>query len=126
MDSSLEAPETESRFSWLRAGTVMLAAIAIIAIGSWIVRTYPNSGYRAGYEATTAKGQEWIHAEVDAAGGTAFTVCGEVHHQTEESASEPRYDYDTFMKGCGDAVDYVYGKHVPMTADSGQSPFVSP
>ena len=48
MDRSLEAPEAEPRFSWLRVGIVVLAAIAVIAIGSWIVRAYPNSGYRAG------------------------------------------------------------------------------
>jgi len=118
MDRSLEAPEAESRFSWLRAGTVILAAIAVIVIGSWIVRTYPNSGYRAGYEATTAKGEEWIRAEVDAAGGTPTTVCDELRNQAEQSALEPRWDYDTFMKGCDDAVDHLYGRHVPMTADS--------
>ena len=119
MDRSLEAPRAESRFSWLRAGTVMLAVIAIIGIGSWIVRTYPNSGYRAGYEATTAEGQERIRSEVDAAGGSALTLCDELHKQTEQSALEPRYDRRTFMKGCGDAVDHLYGRHVPLSADSG-------
>ena len=119
MDRSLESPEAESRFSWLGAVTVMLAAIAIIVIGSWIVRTYPNSGYRAGYEATTAKGQEWIHAEVDAAGGSALTLCDGLRNQADQSALEPRYDHGTFIKGCGDAVDHLYGRHVPMVADSG-------
>ena len=119
MDRSLEAPEAEPRFSWLRVGIVVLAAIAVIAIGSWIVRTYPNSGYRAGYEATTAEGQEWIRAEVDAAGGSALTLCDELHNRAEQSPLEPRYDLDTFMKGCGDAVDRLYGRHVPMSADSG-------
>ena len=119
MDRNPEAPEVESRFSWLRAGTVMLVAIAVILVGSWIVRTFPNSGYRAGYEATMAEGQEWVRAEVRAAGGSAFTVCDELHNQTEQSALEPRYDYDTFIKGCGDAVDALCGRHVPMAADSG-------
>lgn len=119
MDSSLEAPDAESRFSWLRAATVMIASLAIIAIGSWIVRTHPNSGYRTGYEATTAEGQEWVRAEVDAAGGSALTLCDELYEQAEQSALEPHYDFDTFMKGCGDAVDHLYGRHVPMSADSG-------
>lgn len=119
MDRNMKASEAESRFSWLRAGTITLAAIAIIVIGSWIVRTYPNDGYRAGYEATMAKGQEWIRAEVDEAEVSARTLCDEIHNQNEQSASEPRYDYGTFVKGCGDAVDHIFGSHVPMTADSG-------
>jgi hypothetical protein len=119
MDRSLEPPEAESRFSWLRTGVVVVAAIAVIVTGSWIVRTYPNSGYRAGYEAPTTKGREWIRAEVDAAGGTARSVCDDLHAQAEQSALEPRYDYGTFIKGCGDAVDHLHSRHVPMTADSG-------
>ncbi len=119
MDRSLEAPEPESRFSWLRAVSIALAAIATIVIGSWIVRTYPNSGYRAGYEATKAKGHEWIHAEVDAAGGSALTLCDELHNQADQAALEPRYDYGTFIEGCGDAVDHLYGRHVPRVEASG-------
>ena len=42
MDRSLEGQEAESRLSWLRTGIVIPAGIAIIAIGSWIVRTYPG------------------------------------------------------------------------------------
>lgn len=111
------SPGSQSRFTWLRAGTVMVAAITIIALGSWIVRTYPNPGYRAGYETTAAKGQEWIRAAVDASQGGALIVCDEIRDQTEQSPNEPRYDRDTFMKGCGDAVDHLYGRHVPMAAN---------
>jgi hypothetical protein len=114
-----ETPEAVPPFNWLRAGIIGLVGIAILLIGSWIVRTYPNSGYQAGYEATTAKGQEWIRAEVDAAGGTTMAVCDKVHDQVDQSASEPRYDHGTFVRGCGDAIDHLYGRHVPVVSDGG-------
>ena len=109
MDRSMEALDAAPRFSWLRVGMTMIAATAIIVIGSWMVRAYPNSGYRAGYDAANAKGPEWIRTEVDAAGGNATSVCRLLYSEAEQSALEPRYDYGTFVNGCGDAVDHLHG-----------------
>lgn len=86
----------------------MVAAVAILAVGSWLVRSYPNAGYPAGYEAATTKGESWIRAEVDAAGGAATKVCDALHDDADRSISEPRYDADTFIRGCVDAIENLY------------------
>lgn len=104
-----ETPEGARPFTWFRAGLIGLAAVAIIVVGSWIVRAFPNPGYQAGYDATIAKGQEWIRAEVEAAGGTAGQLCEDVHREAESAPLEPRYDHDTFVKGCADAVKHLHG-----------------
>lgn len=113
MNRILDRSEAERPFNRVRAGIVLMAVIAIIAIGSWLVRTYPNSGYEAGYQAVTAKGHERIRTEVDTAGGAVGPVCDGIHHEIEQSALEPRYDHDSFVKGCIDAVGHLYGSHRP-------------
>lgn len=114
MDRSPEVPVAAPDFSRLRAGGVGLITLAVLLTGSWLAETRPNSGYQAGYEAVTTSGEEWIRAEVDAAGGTARALCEKLRQQVDQSATEPRYEPDSFVKGCGDAVDHLYGKHVPM------------
>lgn len=118
MDRNTQTPESTPRFNWRRAGIAMLAAVAVIPAGSWIVRTYPNSGYQAGYEATTVEGEERIRAKVEAAGVTAKAVCDEIHDQADQSPSEPRYERDSFIRGCSEAVDRLYGRHVPLVSAS--------
>jgi hypothetical protein len=114
MDRTRQTSAVTRPFSRGRAVIALVAAVTIIAVASWIVRTYPNSGYRAGYEATTAKGEKWVRAEVDAAGVSAQAVCAELHDEAEQSPGEPRYERESFIRGCAQAVDHLYGRHVPM------------
>lgn len=107
MDRDSESSESAPAFNVLRAAIIAVVAIAIIVIGSWIVRTHPNPGYQAGYEATIAKGAEWIRAEVRAPEASGTTVCDVVYKEVDESALEPLYDHATFIRGCADAVDHV-------------------
>lgn len=113
MDRSLTSLESAPRFSWPRLWVVVLASVSIIGIGSFLVRTFPNSGYSAGYDAAIAKGSEWIHARVEAANGTVLPVCNELHRQSVNSALDPTYDYDTFIEGCRDGVGDLYGHRLP-------------
>ncbi len=123
MDRIPGTPET-ARFTWQRAAVTLLVAGAVILIGSWLVRAYPNHGFRAGYETTITKGREWVRSEVDAAAGTATALCESLHCEAEHSPGEPRYDHDTYVAGCSDAVDHLYGRHVPLV--SGGTDQISP
>lgn len=118
MDSNGDKPERAGGFHWRRAAAVVLAAAVIIAVGSWMVRSHPYSGYQAGYETTIGKGPEWIRAEVDAAGGTAEALCRKLHLEIDESALQPHYDYATFVEGCSAAIDRLYGNPVPISPGS--------
>ena len=114
MDRSPEAREVVPAFNWRRAAGIGFVALAILLIGSWVARSHPNSGYDAGYEAVTVKGEEWIRPEIEAAGGSTTALCEKLHHEADQSTSEPRYDHATFVRGCADAVDHLYGKPVQM------------
>lgn len=113
MDRDLEHLASSPRFTWRRLWVTLAVSIAIIAGASFLVRTFPNSGHQAGHRAATNKGAAWLTAEVEAA-GTALPLCDELFAESEESPSEPRYDYSSFIQGCGEAVDQAYGGHVPM------------
>lgn len=106
-------------FSRRRALFAIAAAVAIMCLASWMVRAHPNPGYQAGYEAVTEADEQSIKAGIDAAGGTARPFCDALHGRFEQSTIEPRYDYATFMQGCGDAIDHRLGAHVPMALPVG-------
>lgn len=115
MDRSPGLTETGRPFTWRRVAGTLLVASAVILIGSWLVRAYPNHGYRAGYEATITKGREWVRAKVDASAGNAMTLCETLHNEAEHSPRHPRYDHDTYVAGCSAAVDHLYGRSVPLS-----------
>lgn len=108
----LRVVEDEPEFSWRRAGWALLAAVAVMVAASLLVRMYPNPGVSAGYQAVVAAGRDWVRSQVDAAGGVAIGVCDGLYPAGGPSA--PTYDYPTFVQGCGEAVDFLYGSHVPM------------
>ena len=112
-DTDGETPRGKA-FSPRRAAVVILAAVAVIAGGSWLLRAHPIAGYRAGYDAAIAKGEDWVRDQVDKAGGQATTLCTDLYDQADQLTMKRRYDHFTFYKGCGDAVDHLYGRHVPM------------
>lgn len=113
MDRNLEALENAPRFSWARLGLAVTASCLIMAVASLFISTYPSVGYRAGYDAALAKGPEWADAQVDAAAGTAWRACDQLHVQTADSLD---IEYSEFVKGCSDGVDHLYGRHVPLLA----------
>lgn len=55
------------------------------------------------------KGRDWVRAEVDAANGTALPPCDSLHRESAVSPNSPHYEYDSVVKGCGDAVDTLLG-----------------
>lgn len=116
MDSNGQTPSAAAPFRKGRALIAALAAVLIVLIASWIVRTNPNPGYQAGYEAATDRGGQWIRAEVDEAGFNARAVCEELHQLADQSPGEPRYERDSFIRGCSEAVDRLYGRHVPLAS----------
>lgn len=117
VDRDLDALATLPGFSLRRLWTTLAVAAAIIAIGSIAVRTYPNSGYQAGREAVMEKGSSWVRGEVDAARGTALSACDALHREAEAAVGSPRYDYDSFVHGCDNAVGELLGLDVPLLPD---------
>ncbi len=114
LDRDLESLSASPAFNWRRLWVALLASAAIITAASLLVRAYPNSGYQAGYDAAIGVGKTSVQAEVDSANGTALPLCQELHAASDSSPSAPRYDYDSFIKGCGAAVEHLYGKPVPL------------
>lgn len=110
MDSLDEAPE----FSYRRLVVTLLIAAAIIVIGSLAVRSFPNSGHQAGYDSVMKRGKDWVRVEVDAANKTALPLCDSLHSESEASPNSPHYEYESFVKGCGEAVDTLLGSHVAL------------
>ena len=78
---------------------------------SLFIRLGPTEVHHAGYGAAIAKGETWIQAETDVAGGTALRVCEEL---LWEATAVPRSDYSDFIDGCGQGIDDLSGRHVPL------------
>ena len=93
--------------------------MSILGIASLLVRSYPNSGHRAGYDAVDSKGSAWVQSELRAAEETALPACNELYSESESSTSSPRYEYDSFIEGCGEAVNHLTGRAVPLLPASG-------
>lgn len=93
--------------------TLVLSA-TILGGAALLVRAFPNSGYQAGYDAVTARDPDWVRAAVEAADGTALGVCDELHSEIDSSAASPRYDYSSFVQGCGEAINQFSGRAVPL------------
>ena len=51
MDRSMDSLDGAPGFSYRRLVVTLLIAAAIIVIGSLVVRSFPNSGHQAGYDA---------------------------------------------------------------------------
>ena len=116
MDRSMDSLDGAPGFSYRRLVVTLLIAAAIIVIGSLVVRSFPNSGHQAGYDAVMKRGKDWVHAEVGAANGTALPLCDSLHGESERSPSSPHYEYESFIKGCGEAVDSLLGSHVALVS----------
>jgi hypothetical protein len=114
VDRHIESLERSARFSYRRLWVALLLSALIMAAASLLVRAFPNSGYQAGHDAVAARDQALILAGIQAAGGTALTVCDELHADTESSPTSPRYDYPSFIKGCGEAISNLAGRPVPL------------
>lgn len=114
LDRDLESLSASQAFNWRRLWVTLLVSAAIITGASLLVRAYPNSGYQAGYDAAINVGKTSVQAEVESANGTALPLCQELHAASDSTPSEPRYDYNSFIKGCGAAVENLYGKPVPL------------
>lgn len=119
MDRDLDALDNAPGFTVRRLVVTVLISAAIIAVGSLLVRTFPTSGHQAGRDAVVTEGPEWVRAEVDAANGSALPACNQLHQESENSPSSPRYEYDSFVAGCGEAVDRLLGRHVPLLPATG-------
>ncbi len=117
MDRDPDALDGAPRFTFRRLWVTLLLSAAVIAAGSFLVRAFPNSGREAGYEAAITKGPQWARAEVDAANGSALPACNRLHSESEATPGTPRYEYDSFVKGCGEAVDRLLGGHIPLLPD---------
>lgn len=48
MDRDLEYLAGIPQFSWRRLAVTVLVSAAILAVGTYLVRTFPYSGYQAG------------------------------------------------------------------------------
>ncbi len=116
MDRNLDSLSGAPGFSYRRLWVTLLVAAAIIAGATLLVRSFPNSGHQAGYEAVTTEGHKRIQEEVNAADGTALPVCDRLHTEAESSPNRPRYDYQSFLTGCSEAIDQMSGTHVPLLA----------
>lgn len=114
LDRDLESVSASPLFNWRRLWVTLLASAAIIAAATLLVRAYPNSGYQAGYDAAISVGEPSVRADVDSSGGTALPLCQSLYFVSDSSPNEPRYEYDSFIKGCGAAVKHLYGKPVPL------------
>ena len=114
MDRDLESLSRTTQFSFRRLWVTLVLSATVLAGAALLVRTFPNSGYQAGYEAVTARDPDWVRAGVEAANGTALGVCDELHAEIDSSAASPRYDYTSFVKGCGEAINQVSGRTVPL------------
>ena len=114
MDRDPDAFSGATAFSFRRLWLTLAIAAAIITVGSLAVRMFPNSGYQAGRDAVMDRGMPWVQGEVDAAQGTALTLCDTLYRDTETSESSPRYEYESFVDGCDEAVDDVLGRDVPL------------
>lgn len=106
-------------FNWRRAVVALIAAAGIILAASWLVRTYPNDGFRAGYDAAISEGRDRVRTEVDATEGTAISLCNRLHLESQRARMEPTYDHRTFLQGCSRAVDHLYGNRVPLETPPG-------
>ena len=112
MDSTPES--RSSLFGVRRVWVALLTSAVILTVASLLVRTFPNSGNQAGYEAVMDNGEERVRSAVEAAAGTALPLCEGLYAESEDTPSEPRYEYESFIKGCGKAVDELHGRHVPL------------
>lgn len=114
LDRDLESLSRAPVFTWRRLLLTLMVSSAVITAASFLVRTFPNSGYQAGYDAVIGKDGSWVRSEVDGAAGTALPVCEGLHIESETSPNEPRYEYESFIDGCSAAVDLVSGRHIPL------------
>ncbi len=119
MDRDLDALDGAPGFSFRRLWVTLAVCTAVIAGGAYLVRTFPNSGHQAGYDAVLNKGGLWVQSEVEVAQGAALPACQALHRDSETSESEPRFDYDSFVAGCGEAVDHLMGRHIPLLPAGG-------
>lgn len=116
MDRNLEALERMPPSTRTTVGLTLTGAIVIMLVSALLIRTCPSEDYRAGHDAVMAQGHEWVDAQVDAAAGTSLRACQELHRYTVNARTS---DYSEFVEGCGDAIDSLSGRHVPMVADRG-------
>lgn len=119
MDRDLNALDAAPGFSLRRLWVTLAVAASIIGVSAAVVRTFPNSGHQAGYEAVMTKGLPWVQSEVDADRPTALAACDALHRESEDSAASPRFEYNSFVTGCGEAVDQLLGRHVPLLVSDG-------
>lgn len=114
MDRDLESLSRSAEFSLRRLGVTLVLSATVLGGAALLVRTFPNSGYQAGYDAVIARDPDWVRAGVEAADGTALQLCDELHAEIDSSAASPRYDYSSFVKGCGQAINQLSGRTVPL------------
>lgn len=114
MDRDTDSLENSPPFSHRRLWLTLAASAAVLTVGSLVVRSFPNSGYQAGYDAVVDKGANWVTERLGAAPDTALPACTALHKEVDSDPGEPRYEYDSFVRGCGAAVDHLLGRHVPL------------
>ncbi len=114
VDRDLEYLPRSAQFSFRRLWVTLVLSATVLGGAALLVRTFPNSGYQAGYEAVTARDPDWVRAGVEAADGTALQLCDQLHAEIDSSAASPRYDYTSFVKGCGQAISQLAGRPVPL------------
>lgn len=116
MDRDLDLLDAAPPFTYRRLWVALALSAAVIGVGSLLVRTFPNSGHQAGYEAAISKGEQWAQAEVDAANGVALPACDQLQNEAEASPASPNYEYESFVDGCDQAIDHLMGRDVPLLA----------
>lgn len=114
LDALIAAPPVSRQRLLLAFGM----AATVITAGSFGVRTFSNPGQLAGRNAVMDKGPVWVRGEVDLAAGTGLGVCDALHREyrarRDPAEYTPESDYASFVTGCGQAVDGLLGRHVPL------------
>lgn len=108
--------ESAARFTWRRLAITVLVSAAVLAAGTYFVRSYPTSGYDAGYAAVMEHGETAVRESVDAAAGDALPLCANLFDETDRQAGEPHYDRRSFLDGCRSAVEELAGRTVTLDA----------
>ncbi len=109
VDALIAAPATTQQRLWLALGL----AVAVITTGALAVRTFPDLDRQAGHDAVLNKGVTWARGEVEAAPGV-LGACDALQREAAARQTWPEYDYGSFITGCGEAVDHLLGRHVPL------------
>ena len=114
LDALMAAPPVSRQRLWLAFGV----AATVLTAGSLSVRTFADPGRLAGRTAVIDKGPAWVRSEVDVATGTALGACDALQREYEARHDLAEYDpeshYASFVTGCGQAVDDLLGRHIPL------------